>query len=147
MINCSANNVLKCIVENIRNDNECCYYVRCVDDENIKFTVPLADRMFYKLNLEINDICYVFFQPHNVYLIKPSNKWIYSSSNCFEGEVKNINDCKENSVLSLQVGNSTIIKAKLSNYVKESMNIIIGDKLDVVIKANQVMIAKEINSF
>jgi molybdopterin-binding protein len=145
MINCSAINVIKCIVESIRNDTECCYYVRCIDDESIKFTVPLADRMMSKMNLEVNDICYVFFQPHNVYLIKPSNKWLYSSSNCFEGEVKGMTECKENSILSLQVGKSTIIKAKLSNYVKDSMNIVFGDKLDVVIKANQVMLAKEID--
>ena len=143
MINCSAVNVIKCVVESVRNDNECCYYVRCEDDDTIKFTVPIADRMLSKMNLEVNDVCYVFFQPHNVYLIKPSNHWMYSSSNTFEGEVKAINECKENSVITLQVGNSTSIKAKLSNYIKDSMQIAIGEKLDVVIKANQVMLAKE----
>jgi len=141
-MNISTINCFECVVDTVRNDTNQCYYVKTIQDNSVKFTVPISDRMFTSMNLNVGDSCFIFFNPSDVYVVKPSNKWSYASSNTFEGSLVERRECKENSVVTMKVGENVTIQAKISNYVCDKMGLSMDDKLDVVIKSNQIMIAR-----
>jgi molybdopterin-binding protein len=143
-MNCSISNVFKCSVDSVRNDKSFCIYAKSSDNESVRFTVPVSDMMFQHMKLNTGDECYVMFHPDNVYLFtQDTSTWTFSSSNVYNGSIQSIKNCKENVVVNVQVADNVIIKAKVSQFIAEQMNLQPDIQVCVVVKANQIMVARQ----
>ena len=142
-MNCSVSNVFSCTVDTLRSDHSYCVYAKASDDESVRFAVPVSDMMFQRFNFSVGEQCHVFFNADNVLLFKTGGTWTFSSGNVFGGTVESIRPTQDTVVVYVKVAENVIIKSKFSAFLAEKMELRVGDAVDVVIKANQIMLGRE----